>query len=121
MSDHIRRLGVSNHEPPSRRVTRESLGDWAMTDPLAGAALRSGSTEAELIHALLEDRQRLQQRLTEALLISPPPVVISEAEMKRYQARKGRPPAPIDEADCFDCGLNQEDARDELQRIERSL
>ena len=30
-------------------------------------------------------------------------------------------PAPIDEADCFDCGLSQEDARDELQRIERSL
>jgi hypothetical protein len=28
---------------------------------------------------------------------------------------------PIDEADCFDCGLSQEEARDELQRIERSL
>jgi hypothetical protein len=26
-----------------------------------------------------------------------------------------------DEIDCFDCGLSQEDARDELQRIERSL
>ena len=26
-----------------------------------------------------------------------------------------------DEADCFDCGLSQEEARDELQRIERSL
>ncbi len=26
-----------------------------------------------------------------------------------------------DEADCFDCGLSQEDAREELQRIERSL
>jgi len=26
-----------------------------------------------------------------------------------------------DESDCFDCGLSQEDARDELQRIERSL
>jgi hypothetical protein len=26
-----------------------------------------------------------------------------------------------DESDCFDCGLSQEEARDELQRIERSL
>jgi hypothetical protein len=26
-----------------------------------------------------------------------------------------------DKSDCFDCGLSQEDARDELQRIERSL
>ena len=26
-----------------------------------------------------------------------------------------------DEADCFDCGLSQEESRDELQRIERSL
>jgi hypothetical protein len=78
-------------------------------------------TEAELIHALLEDRQRLQQRLTEALLMSPPPVVISEAAFKRLQARKVEPPAvPIDEIDCFDCGLSQEEARDELQRIERS-
>jgi hypothetical protein len=24
-------------------------------------------------------------------------------------------------SDCFDCGLSQEDAREELQRIERSL
>jgi hypothetical protein len=26
-----------------------------------------------------------------------------------------------DESDCFDCGLSQEEARDELQRIERSM
>jgi hypothetical protein len=26
-----------------------------------------------------------------------------------------------DESDCFDCGLSQEEARDELHRIERSL
>ena len=26
-----------------------------------------------------------------------------------------------DESDCFDCGLSQEEARDELRRIERSL
>ena len=118
----IRRSGMSSYESPSRRVSRESLGDWAMTDPLAGAALRSGGTEAELIHALLEDRRRLKELLTKALFTSPPAVVISEEAFKRYQARKGRPPAPIDEIDSFpDCGLNQEDARDELQRIERSL
>jgi hypothetical protein len=30
-------------------------------------------------------------------------------------------PVGLDESDCFDCGLSQEEARDELQRIERSL
>jgi hypothetical protein len=30
-------------------------------------------------------------------------------------------PVGLDESDSFDCGLSQEDARDELQRIERSL
>jgi hypothetical protein len=30
-------------------------------------------------------------------------------------------PVGLDEAGCFDCGLSQEDARDELQRIKRSL
>jgi hypothetical protein len=53
--------------------------------------------------------------------VLPPPVVISEAAFKRLQARKGEPPEAIDESDCFDYGLSQEDARDELQRIERSL
>jgi hypothetical protein len=112
---------MSNYESPSRRVSRESLGDWAQIDSLASRALQFGMTEAELIHALLEDRQRLKDRLTKALFTSPPPVVISEAEFKRHQARKGEPPAAIDESDCFDCGLSQEEARDELQRIERSL
>jgi NAD-dependent dihydropyrimidine dehydrogenase PreA subunit len=58
--------------------------------------------------------------------VLPPPVVISEvviseAAFKRLQARKDEPPEVIDESDCFDCGLSQEEARDELQRIERSL
>jgi hypothetical protein len=112
---------MSSYESPSRRVSRESLGDWALMDTLAQQALGFGLTEAELIHALLEDRQRLKIGLAEALFTSPPPVVISEAAFKRLQARKGDPPAAIDEADCFDCGLSQEEARDELQRIERSL
>jgi hypothetical protein len=112
---------MTSYESPSRRVSRESLGDWAQIDPLALRALQSGMTEAELIHALLEDRQRLKERLAEALFTSPPPVIISEAAFKRLQARKGEPLAAIDEADCFDCGLSQEDARNELQRIERSL
>jgi hypothetical protein len=113
---------MTSYESPSRRVSRESLGDWAQIDLLASRALQFGMTEAELIHALLEDRQRLKERLTKALFISPPPVVISEAEFKRHQARKGdHQAAPIDESDCFDCGLSQEEARDELQRIERSL
>jgi hypothetical protein len=30
-------------------------------------------------------------------------------------------PVGLDESDCFDCGLSQEDARDEMRRIERSL
>jgi hypothetical protein len=30
-------------------------------------------------------------------------------------------PVGLDESDSFDCGLSQEEARDELQRIERSL
>jgi hypothetical protein len=118
----VRSSGMSSYKPTSRGVSRESLGDWAHRDVLARHALYTGMTEAELIHALLEDRQRLKARLTEALFTSPPPVVISEAELKRHQARKGdHPAAPIDEVDCFDCGLSQEDARDELQRIERSL
>jgi NAD-dependent dihydropyrimidine dehydrogenase PreA subunit len=113
---------MTSYESPSRRVSRESLGDWAQIDPLAWRALQSGMTEAELIHALLEDRQRLKERLAAALFTSPPPVVISEAAFKRHQARKGdHRAAPIDESDCFDCGLSQEEARDELQRIERSL
>ena len=112
---------MSSYESSSRRVSRESLGDWANRDVLAHRALCAGVTEAELIHALLEDRQRLKVRLTEALFISPPPVVMSEEAFKRHQARKGQPAAPIDEVDCFDCGLSQEEARDELQRIERSL
>ena len=112
---------MTSYESPSRRVSRESLGDWAQIDPLAWRALQSGMTEAELIHALLEDRQRLKERLAAALFTSPPPVVISEAAFKRLQARKGEPPEAIDEANCFDCGLSQEEARDELQRIERSL
>jgi hypothetical protein len=42
--------------------------------------------------------------------------------LKRPRQEQQEPlAAPIDEADCFDCGLSQEDARDELQRIERSL
>ncbi len=113
---------MSSYEPPSRRVSRESLRDWANRDVLALHALYTGRTEAELIHALLEDRQRLKERLAEALFISPPPVVMSEEAFKRHQARKGQPAAPIDEVDSFpDCGMSQEDARDELQRIERSL
>jgi hypothetical protein len=112
---------MTSYESPSRRVSRESLGDWAQIDPLAWRALQSGMTEAELIHALLEDRQRLKERLAAALFTSPPPVVISEAAFKRLQARKGEPPEAIDEANCFDCGLSQEEARDELQSIERSL
>jgi hypothetical protein len=116
-----RRSAMTSYESPSRRVSRESLGDWAQIDLLALRALQSGMTEAELIHALMDDRQQLKARLAEALFTSPPPVVISEAAFKRLQARKGEPPAAIDEADCFDCGLSQEGARDELQRIERSL
>jgi hypothetical protein len=30
-------------------------------------------------------------------------------------------PVGLDESDRFDCGLSQEEARDELRRIERSL
>jgi hypothetical protein len=112
---------MTSYESPSRRVSRESLGDWAHKDWLVHRALQSGITEAELIHALLEDRHALKERLAAALFTSPPPVVISEAAFKRLQARKGEPPAAIDEANCFDCGLSQEEARDELQRIERSL
>ena len=113
---------MTSYKPTSRGVSRESLGGWAHRDGLARHALYTGMTEAELIHRLLEDRQALKERLAEALFTSPPPVVISEAEFKRHQARKGdHRAAPIDEADCFDCGLSQEEARDELQRIERSL
>lgn len=110
---------MSSYESPSRRVSRESVGDWANRDVIAHRALCAGMTEAELIHALMEDRQRLKERLVEALFISPPPMVISEEAFKRHQARKGQPPEPIDEADCFDCGLSQQGARDELQRIAR--
>jgi hypothetical protein len=112
---------MTSYKPTSRGVSRESLGDWAHRDVLARHALYTGMTEAELIHRLLEDRQALKERLAEALFTSPPPVVISEAAFKRLQARKGEPPAAIDESDSFDCGLSQEEARDELQRIERSL
>jgi hypothetical protein len=117
----IRRSGMRSYKPTSRGVSRESLGDWAHRDGLARHALYAGMTEAELIHRLLEDRQALKKRLAAALFTSPPPVVISEAAFKRLQARKGEPPAAIDESDCFDCGLSQEEARDELQRIERLL
>lgn len=60
-----------SYESPSRRVSRESLGDWALIDALAQAALQLGRTEAELIHALLEDRQRLKTQLADALFTSP--------------------------------------------------
>ena len=80
---------MSNYESPSRRVSRESLGDWAQIDPLAWRALQSGMTEAELIHALMDDRQQLKERLAAALFTSPAPVVISEAAFKRHQVRKG--------------------------------
>ena len=68
-----------------------------------------------------EQLERFAEDVDGVLAVLPPPVVISEAAFKRLQARKGEPPAAIDEADCFDCGLTQEQARDELQRIERSL
>jgi len=68
---------ASNYEPPSRRVSYESLGDWALKDVLAQRALRAGITEAELIHALLEDRKRLMDQLYEAISNMPPkPIII---------------------------------------------
>jgi hypothetical protein len=68
-----------------------------------------------------EQLERFAEDADGMFAVLPPPVVISEAAFKRLQARKGEPPEAIDEANCFDCGLSQEDARDELQRIERSL
>jgi len=41
--------------------------------------------------------------------------------LKRPRQEQQEPPEAIDEANCFDCDLSQEDARKELQRIERSL
>jgi hypothetical protein len=51
------------YDPPSRRVTSESLRHWANKDLLAYQALRGGFTEAELIHALLQDRSALMEML----------------------------------------------------------
>jgi hypothetical protein len=59
------------YEPPSRRVSRESLGDWALKDTLAHRALQIGCTEAELIYALLQDRKRLMDQLYECLSSRP--------------------------------------------------
>ena len=48
--------------------------------------------------------------------------LIHELLKRPRQERQEPSAAPIDEADRFpDCGLSQEDAHDELQRIERSL
>jgi hypothetical protein len=47
--------------------------------------------------------------------------LIYELLKRPRQKQQGHQAAPIDEADCFDCGLTNEQARDELQRIERSL
>ena len=74
---------MNNRESPSRRVSRESLGDWANRDVLAHHALYAGRTEAELICALLEDRQRLKE-------------VICKEAFKRLQARKDKPLHPSD-------------------------
>jgi len=51
------------YDPPSRRVTAESLRQWAHKDALALAALRAGCTEAELINQLFKDRSRLMEQL----------------------------------------------------------
>jgi hypothetical protein len=68
---------AANYEPPSRRVSRESLGDWTLEDVLAHRALLAGITEAELIHALLQDRKRLMDQLRECLATTPPsPILI---------------------------------------------
>jgi hypothetical protein len=71
----------TDYEPPSRRVSRESLGDWALKDAIAHRALQVGITEAELIHALLQDRERLMKQLQESLSCTPPrPIVVAQPE-----------------------------------------
>lgn len=72
---------TANYEPPSRRVSRESLGDWALNDVLAHQAVQAGITEAELIHALLQDRKRLMDQLYECLATTPrPPVLVDRRD-----------------------------------------
>ena len=62
LSEHRSRLRGA-----SRKLTSDLLGEWVLKDPVALAALRAGLTEEELIHALLEDRQRLIGELSDCL------------------------------------------------------
>jgi hypothetical protein len=58
LSEHRSRLRGA-----SRKLTSDLLGEWALKDPVALAALRAGLTEEQLILALLEDRQQLISEL----------------------------------------------------------
>ena len=69
-------LATGNYQSPSRRLSRESLGDWVKKDPLARNALAYGFTEAELIHALLKEKEQLLEQLTESIKNQPPPIII---------------------------------------------
>ena len=71
---------TTDYEPPSRRVSRESLGDWALKDVMACRALQAGITEAELIHALVQDRQRLMEQPHESISRTPPPIALAQPE-----------------------------------------
>jgi hypothetical protein len=87
-----------------------------MSDP--NRIIAPSSDELESFNAACERAGRDFARRVRRIEID----LIYELLKRPRKERQDPLAAPIDEVDSFpDCGLSQEDARDELQRIERSL
>jgi hypothetical protein len=110
----------------------EAVASWQGVEPGEGG--EAAETRTITRRSSMKPSKRARRRARGRAIASRPPysaaalawghecaVAITRAGGFQAYQRKWAFLLAADESDCFDCGLSQEEARDELQRIERSL
>jgi hypothetical protein len=109
----------------------EAVASWQAVEPGEGG--ETAETHTITRRSAMKPSKRARRRARGRAIASRPPYSAAALAWWHWRtvdiARAGGFRADrrkwaflfADEADCFNCGLSQEEARDELQRIERSL